>query len=175
MTVVSDADPLIALAKIGGLEALRQLYPRILIAPAVYREAVEIGLHRGDPDAAALRLYGSEERLVLTTPRSAALDRWQRLGAGEHESIRLAIEHRADWLLVDDSEARQMATNELQREGLPTRLRGTLGVIVAARLEGMLDQDQAVELVERIGRRPDIWISPELCRRVVSTLTHRPP
>lgn len=78
MTVVSDAGPLIALAKIGGLKTLHRLYPRILIAPAVYREAVEVGLHRGDPDADALRLFAAEEKLVLTAPRPAALDRWQR-------------------------------------------------------------------------------------------------
>ena len=146
----------------------------MLVAPAVYREAVEVGLDRGDPDAAALRLHAAEGKLVLMAPRLAALDRWQRLGAGEHESIRLAIEHRADWLLLDDAEARQMAADELQLEGLSTQLRGTLGVIVTAHREGWLDQTQAVELVERIRLRPDIWISAELCRRVVSALTHSP-
>ena len=159
MTVVSDAGPLIALAKIGGLETLSQLYPRVLVAPAVYREAVEVGLDRGDPDAEALRLHAAAGKLVLMAPRLAALDRWQRLGAGERESIRLAIEHRADWLLLDDAEARQMAADELQLEGLSTQLRGTLGVIVTAHREGWLGQAQAIEMVERIRLRPDIWIS----------------
>jgi uncharacterized protein len=172
LTVVSDSGPLIALAKIGGLETLSRLYPKVLIAPAVYREAIEVGLQRGDSDAEGLRLYAAQDNLIVTTPRLGAIARGHRLGAGEHESIRLAIEHRADWLLMDDYEARQMAAEELRGQGLPTQLRGTLGLIVAASVEGLLDQAQAIELVERIRRRPDIWVSAELCNRVMAILSH---
>jgi predicted nucleic acid-binding protein len=38
---VSDSSPLIHLAKIEALELLSRLYSRILIPPAVWREAVE--------------------------------------------------------------------------------------------------------------------------------------
>lgn len=47
MTVVADAGPLIAMAKIGGLEALFRLFPRVSIPPAVHDEAIRIGRERG--------------------------------------------------------------------------------------------------------------------------------
>jgi hypothetical protein len=40
----------------------------------------------------------------------------QGLGRGEEESIRLAIERRADWLLIDDYDARQAALASFREE-----------------------------------------------------------
>lgn len=40
MTVVADSGPLIAFAKIGGLETLLGVYPRILTPRAVFEESV---------------------------------------------------------------------------------------------------------------------------------------
>ena len=41
--IVSDAGPLMALAKTGGLAALFGLFPSVLTAPAVYEEVVAAG------------------------------------------------------------------------------------------------------------------------------------
>lgn len=43
MTVVADSGPLIAFAKIGGLETLLGVYPRILTPRAVFEESVNEG------------------------------------------------------------------------------------------------------------------------------------
>ena len=47
MKVVSDAGPLMALAKIGGLDALFKLFSKIWTPPAVYEELITAGLHLG--------------------------------------------------------------------------------------------------------------------------------
>lgn len=44
MVVVSDATPLIALAKIGGLAWLNRLFGEIFIPQAVYHEVVVVGV-----------------------------------------------------------------------------------------------------------------------------------
>jgi predicted nucleic acid-binding protein len=92
------------------------------------------------------------------------------LGAGEQQSILLAIEQRAVWLLVDDLDARRAASTNLEAAKVETRLKGTLGVIVSACEHGHLAKEAAVGLVDSIRLRKDIWISNQLCDRAVQIL-----
>jgi predicted nucleic acid-binding protein len=107
--VVSDAGPLLALAKVDGLRALFRLFPQILIPPAVHEETVVAGQRLGAPDAALLEACCNDRRLDLAASSSPSFPLLQGLGRGEEESIRLAIERRAEWLLIDDYDARQAA------------------------------------------------------------------
>jgi predicted nucleic acid-binding protein len=170
VSVVADAGPLIALAKIDGLSALLDLHPHILICPAVHNEAVTVGLTLGAEDAMRLRDEYEAGRLELRAPTLPELPVPARLGAGETDSIRLAIDLRADWLLVDDLEARRAAQQSFEAVSLSTAIQGTLGVITASCSAGHISRDKAVELVQAIKGRPDIWISAELCDRVISGL-----
>ena len=54
MTAVSDASPLIWLAKTGKINLLRELFEEIVIPKEVYEEAVEEGLKHGLSDAIAI-------------------------------------------------------------------------------------------------------------------------
>lgn len=54
MIVVADAGPLIALAKIDGLDALSRFHPTVLIPPAVYHEVIAPDREPRAPDALAL-------------------------------------------------------------------------------------------------------------------------
>lgn len=74
MTAVADAGPLIALAKIGGLETLHRLHPEVFIPPAVHWETIEQGLARGEPDAAALSLCARQGKLLLASSRLPSFD-----------------------------------------------------------------------------------------------------
>lgn len=51
--IVADSGPLIALALIEQLDVLRQLYPRVLLPPAVWHEVTAKGM--GMPGAQAIR------------------------------------------------------------------------------------------------------------------------
>lgn len=163
MTVVSDAGPLMALAKVGGLDVLFRLYPKVLTPPAVFDELVAAGLRLGAPDAPLLAARYRTNEIVVVTPKVASLAVHASLGAGEVQSILLAVEQRADWLLIDDLDARRAAADSLAAAGSSTRLKGTLGVILEARKEAHLSHAEAVQLVEDIRQRPDIWISSSLC------------
>ncbi len=68
MTVVSDAGPLMALAKIGGLDILFRLFSQILTPPAVYDELVTAGLRLGAPDAELLESRYQAQELVVISP-----------------------------------------------------------------------------------------------------------
>ncbi len=170
MTVVADAGPLIALAKTGGLETLFRLYPRVSIPPAVHTEAIRIGRERGAPDALHLEEALRAGHLDLALPRPSPLPISALLGRGEEEAILLAIDLRADWALLDDLAGRESATLSFEAAQVPTRIKGTLGVIVSAFQAGHLPLEGAVDLVTRMSDRPDIWIHPRLCRQVIQTL-----
>ena len=170
MKIVSDAGPLMALAKVDSLATLFRLFPSILIPSAVYEETVVAGQRLGAPDAALVATCCNEQKLVLAVPSLSSLPIPLKLGPGEEESIRLAIEQRADWLLIDDYDARQGALACFQAAGVTTRIKGTLGIIVSAHQERLLSRSEAIDLVNALSQRPDIWINKDLCSQVIDLL-----
>jgi len=174
MTVVADAGPLIALAKIQALHLLRELYRPIVTGPAVYTEVVTAGLAMSAGDAEALDAAYQQGVLTVHAPALESLPHPALLHAGEDESIRLAIELEAEWLLMDDLRARQIAQRNLTSSSLSTNVKGTLGVIVTATQSQMISSGQAVDFVEALKGRPDIWLAPSLCEAVIKTLQRLP-
>ena len=127
--VVANSTPVIALAKIGRLDLLRQLYGEVAIPRAVHDEAT------AKEDAAAQALAASAEWLLVEDapePDAASLLR-ARLHVGEVETIMLARRIGATLVIIDDNAAKKTA----RYLGLPVT--GTLGVIVAAKRAGLLD------------------------------------
>jgi predicted nucleic acid-binding protein len=173
--VVADAGPLMALAKVDALAVLFRLYPKVLTPPAVYEETVVAGQRLGVPDAALLEAIYRNGALEIAVPEISLLPIPLRLGWGEEESIRLAIEQRADWLLMDDFDARQAAHSSFQAIGSTTQVKGTLGIVVSAYQAGHLSQTEAIDCVNALSQRQDIWISADLCRRVINILSRRNP
>jgi predicted nucleic acid-binding protein len=100
VSVVSDASPLVSLARLGHLELLHELYGDVLVA--VWQELVVQGA--GQPGAAELgRAPWIRRCTVGNRPLVEAL--WQHLGAGEAEAIALA----AELLLMDERLGREAA------------------------------------------------------------------
>ena len=86
------------------------------------------------------------------------------LDIGEKQSLYLAIRDKYDLILLDDLKARE----EAQKLGL--YVKGTLGIIVHAYREGYIDLDMVEEIIQTIIARDDIWISSELCLRILNEL-----
>jgi predicted nucleic acid-binding protein len=168
--VVADSGPLIALAKIEALHLLRDLYRQVITGPTVYTEAVTAGLAMNAADAIALQEAFQRGELAVRTPSAVSLSQPGLLHEGEAESICLAIELKADWLLMDDLSARQIAQRNLAAANLSTGMKGTLGVIVTAAHNHVIAPAQAIELVQGLKGRPDVWLAPALCEAVVKAL-----
>ena len=170
MTIVADTGPLIALAKIDALHLLRDLYQQVITGPIVYAEAVTAGMAMNAPDAAALELAYQQGMLIVRTPSSVSLPHPDLLHEGEAESIQLAIELEAEWLLMDDLRARHIAQHNLTAANRSTVIKGTLGMIVTAAHTQALAPEQAIDLVYALRGRPDVWLAPALCDVVIRTL-----
>lgn len=165
--VVSDAGPLMALAKLNVLDLLSKLYIVVYTSPSVYDETVTEGLAQNASDAPLLKDYFDRRILKIESVESPPpLQEPIKIQAGERESIRLAIQLGATDYLVDDSRARQVAEKNFAITQLDTVVRGTLGIIYLGFQNNYLSRDRAIQLLESIKNRRDIWIRAELCDRV---------
>ena len=129
MSVVSNASPLINLARIGKLDLLRQLYGELFIPEAVWQEVVTDGI--GQPGAAEVKTATwIKVQSVTNTLLVRALR--QELDAGESEAIVLALEMESELLLMDERLGREVA------QYLGLRYIGLIGVLIEAKHKGLL-------------------------------------
>ena len=142
---------LIYLERIGLLGLLPGIYGNVLIPEAVWSELARgsLAVVAGPPPWLAVGVV-ADRRLV--SELGAELD------AGESEAIALALEQRADLLLIDEQMGREAATR------LGIKITGLLGVLVIAKHRGMLP---SVEPQIRALRAVDFWLSDELVERIL--------
>lgn len=157
MIVVSDSSPLIGLASIGQFSLLSRLYTSLHIPAAVWLEVVEEG--RGQPGSLEVsRAEWIEKHSPSNLPLVHTLK--QTLGAGEAETIAIAIELRADLLLMDEALGRETARH------LGLHCMGLLGVLKEAKSQGLIPEIKSYldELKTRAGFR----IKDSLYQRVLT-------
>ncbi len=101
LKVVCNSSPLIHLARIGELELLRDLFEEVLVPEAVYRECVIEGRERDDArkiqSASWIRIAGIKN-IELKKALNISLDE------GESEAIVLALQEKADLILLENYE-----------------------------------------------------------------------
>ncbi|MBI5653514.1 MAG: DUF3368 domain-containing protein [Chloroflexi bacterium] len=166
--VVSDAGPLMALAKLNALDLLAKLYPVVYASPIVYDETVTQGFAQNASDAPLLENYFDHGFLVVKPIASPpTLQEPIKIQDGERESIQLAIQLDATEFLIDDSRARRVAEINFATAGLSIVARGTLGIIYLSFQRGYLNREQTIQLLESIKTRRDIWIHAKLCDKVL--------
>jgi predicted nucleic acid-binding protein len=160
MRVIVNATPLIALAAIGRLHLLQDLFDEVIVPQAVYHEVVVAGSDKPDADTWEAAHWLS----VMRPDQEAVLDALLLgLDAGEMAVLLLARQITPDWVLIAERQARRAAF----ALGLPVK--GTLGVLLSAGLSGLLPKDQALNDLQRlldqgirISPRWQAWFRSEL-------------
>ncbi|HIO93201.1 MAG TPA: hypothetical protein EYG68_10225 [Leucothrix mucor] len=102
--VISDAGPLIALARIDALFILQKLFSTIQIPEAVYQECIA----KEAVDSQRIQQAIDEgwiNPVSVTVKQSFPVS----LGAGEIEAMQLALDNEATLLIMDDRLARRQA------------------------------------------------------------------
>ena len=132
MIVVSNTTPLIGLASVGQFDLLRRFYGEIIIAEAVYQEAVAAGHEAGGAkqevaSASWIQVRAVNDRLAV----DVLLD---ELDLGEAETIVLARGLGADWVLMDEKKGRRKLT-QLNQPKI-----GTVGLLLKAKQLGLLSE-----------------------------------
>lgn len=163
MKAISNAGPLIALAKLGQLGLLLKLFDEIVIPREVYSEVVTNGLLLGAPDAGSVDyLVRQGHILVRDVTLPIPIPEWaQAIDRGEAQVILLALDQSADWVLIDNEHARKAA----RAVGLP--LRGTIGLLLEALRKRHLSLHEFELLIHTIKSSPSLWISEPLCDKAL--------
>ena len=130
MIIVTNMTPLIGLAMLGRFELLQQLFGEIYIAQAVYDEAVVGGREIGG--AKYEILSASWIHTIKVKDRLAVEVLLDEMDLGESETIVLAHEIHADWVLMDEKKGRR----KLDQLGL--RKIGTVGILLKATEVGLI-------------------------------------
>jgi predicted nucleic acid-binding protein len=146
MIVVSDSSPLIVLNNINHIDVLPKLFGEVIIPPAV---ASELSL---PSRPRSVRDFVSSGPNWLRIQRPAKVQQIPELHLGELEALSLAIELRAEIVLVDERKAYRRAV------ALRLNAIGTVRVLEQAAAERLIDLRDAFDRI----KQTDFWISHKL-------------
>ena len=160
--VISDASTLILLAAVNRLELLREFYSEITIPAAVWQEVVVEGGER--PGASAVRTAHEKGWIKVVKVEEQHLLRLlnRDLHAGEAEVIALAVERKAELVLLDETEARGIAElYEIQKTGV-------IGILVRAAVEGKIGALRPE--LDALRKQGGFWIAEHLYQRALQAV-----
>ena len=156
--VVSNTSPLMNLAIIGRLDLPRHFFETIHIPEAVWNELVIRG--KGKPGSEALvAATWIQVHAVQNTHLVNALR--EQLDPGESEAITLALEQKAELILLDESEGRRVAS----RYGLNKT--GILGLLLRAKQENLIASLKRE--MDQLQQQAHFWINTNLYKRLLQS------
>ena len=156
LPVVSNSSVIIALARICRLDLLEKLFKNVIILEAVWNEVIVEGKPGREKITRAkfIRVEKASNRRLV-----ALLEEF--VDKGEAEAIALALEFKADLLLIDERDARNLAKK------LGLQVMGTLGVIALAKYKGLISKTKPIvdKLIES-----GFWISRRILKEFLKEL-----
>jgi uncharacterized protein len=148
MLVVSDTSAISNLIQVELLDILHQLFGQIIISNAVYEELSEI-------DSQKLYIDKLSWIHIETVKNQDFVHELENdLDKGESESIALAIELNADFLIIDELKGRKIAEN------LGIKIVGLLGSLLKAKEKGYLQT--IAPILEKLSTQAGFNINPQL-------------
>lgn len=163
--VISNASPLIFLAKIKKLNILKELWSEIIIPEAVQKEVIIKG--RGKPEVEIIEDECKVWIKVLSAKNRSEVEALKAiLDAGEAEVIALGQELNADLLLLDNREPRIFAKN------LNLKVIGTIGIIIFAWQKSLI-KDPLNEIHKL--RANGFWLSDQLFEKIKQEILKMKP
>lgn len=138
-TIISDTSCFIILTNVGELELLQKVYGQIVTTP-------EIAAEFGEPLPEWVEIAEAKDKY-----RQTILE--LQIDKGESSAIALALETPDSVVILDDYKARKIA------ERLGITFTGTIGVIIKARLKGIIPSIKPI--IEKI-KQTDFRLSAEI-------------
>ena len=156
MIIVSDTSPINNLAEINQLHLLHQLYGTVLIPEAVFQELTDPSF----PVAGATEVQTFDWIQTLTVSDRTLVEAMSNeLDIGEAEAIALAVEIKADQVLIDERRGRLVATR------LNLRCIGILGILVEAKSQGLIAEVKP--LLDALVNEAGFWVAEPLYNSIL--------
>lgn len=163
MIVVSNTSPLTNLAAVGHIELLQHLYRTVHIADGVWAELTKHDDEwpgRREVAAADWIQQHSVDNQALVTALRQDLDR------GEAETIALAMELKADLVLIDEKAGRQLARH------MGLAVGGVLGVLLQAKDHGHIASVRPI--LDDLRHTANFYVSQSLYQHVLDVAGESP-
>lgn len=157
MKVVSNSSPVINLAWIGQLDLLEKIFEEIIVPEAVWNEVVING--SGQPGADEIQ-RAQWIHIEKASNRATVQILLQSLDEGEAESIAIANEIQADFLLMDEKQGRETATF------LGIKVIGVVGILIQAKQAGFISSVKPY--LEELQSKAGFHLRPSLYQRILS-------
>lgn len=159
---VVDTSPLIFLAGAGLLDLLE-----VVIGPASIPRTVAAEVRRRGPeDVTARALARAHWLAIVEDPPIPEVILARSLGPGESAVLAWALAHPPTEAILDDQAARRCAT------ALDIRVRGTVGLVLAARRRGLLPAARPV--LEQL-RRSGMYLSDRVLEQALARVGESSP
>jgi len=153
MIIVSDTSPITNLLKIGRVSLLQQVFKEIIIPNGVYEELIKIPSQKSQIENTKwIKKQDSKNKEFIN-------DLLKILDRGESESIALAVELKADYLLIDEKKGRKIANEH----GIT--ITGLLGVLRRAKLKGYLEKVKPI--LDRLREETGFRIHQNLYKEIL--------
>ena len=153
MIVVSDTSVITNLIQLGQLPLLKELFGHIIIPQKVFNELARI------PRQIEIINEKAWMEVRQITDEAHFKKLTSTLDPGEAEAIVLAIELKADALLIDEKKGRRIA----QKYGIT--ITGLLGVLIEAKAENLIKEVKPI--LDRLIFEMGFMISPKLYQNIL--------
>ncbi len=153
MIVISDTSVITNLIQLDELKLLHQLFGDIIIPSSVFEELEKL------PEQAEYVRQVEWVEIQKVSDQELFEKLLETLDPGESESIVLALELKADLLLIDEKKGRKVATE------YGINITGLLGILIEAKESGFIKKVKPIldQLIYEVGFR----ISPKLYQEIL--------
>ena len=153
---VIDASPIILYGRIGRLDLIERLAPRVIV-PVTVIEEIQAGVQKDSTAKEAISWAVKYQRRDIAIP--STVERWD-LGPGESQVISFCLQGER-WAVLDD----RMARRCVSAHGL--QMIGSLGMILRAKRLGLIE---AARLWVYKLREQGMFVGDELLERSLSAV-----
>lgn len=156
MIVVADTSVLINLARVERIDLLKSLFRDVIIPPQVAAEFARLAA-----DVARFKGVALPDWIRQQSPTTvpAALRAMRGLDPGESAALSLALEIRADAILIDERRGHSAASQ------LGLTAVGVFGVLLQAKTRGLIPELRSI--IDRLDRDAGFFMSAELRKKVL--------
>jgi predicted nucleic acid-binding protein len=153
---VINASPIILYGRIGRLDIIKRLAPRVIVPETVIEE-IRKGVHKDNTAKQAISWAKQYKYPDIEIPSS--VERWD-LGQGESQVVSISLQAKR-WAVLDD----RMARRCVNAHGL--QMIGSLGIILRAKNSGIIDA--AKPWVYKL-KEKGMYVNVDLIERVLSAI-----
>ena len=163
LLVISNSSPIMNLAIIDQLHLVQELFGEIIIPKEVWSELIIEGKGKpGTNEIEKVKWIKVEEVKNISLVKTLTKD----LDVGESAAIALAIEKKADLLLLDETDARNLA------EFYNLIKTGVIGILMKAKKRSLIKEIKP--MLDKLRIHAHFWIKPDLYDAILSKMGETP-